>query len=134
MDEIAITLGDKIRRMAMAHNINYMDLANQAGISYGKLCSYTRKAQRSSPPLKEAMKLAVALRVPLDWLANDELGFPPPVPTFLPSGADYNNPPSRGEWHKVLVAFTSLTDAILHHGLEQKRLREARDRSEHVAV
>ena len=67
-------LGDKILELAKMRNLDLEDVAKLAKIPHGTIRSYTRAAQRRIPPLKEALKLARALGVPLDWLADDSAG------------------------------------------------------------
>ena len=70
-----MTFQEKLRRLAPT--INKSRAARAVGLKANAISTYMAKG--SLPRIDIALKIALALGVPLDWLADDQQDFPPPA-------------------------------------------------------
>lgn len=72
---MAVELAEKLRRVRAGRS--YADVAREVGCSPGNIRKI--EAEASRPGFDLGMRLARALGVPAEWLADDEADWPPPA-------------------------------------------------------
>lgn len=77
---------EKLRVLLAAKRVSQKRLASSLGISKSTLNDYL--TEKSKPQIDTALKLARALQVPLEWLADDCLDYPPPGRELVPTTMD----------------------------------------------
>jgi transcriptional regulator with XRE-family HTH domain len=70
----------KLQQIIEQRGLTKARLAQAADLTESTVSSYFTKRE-SMPRLDIAMKLCRVLKVPLDWLADDSQGWPPPAPS-----------------------------------------------------
>ncbi|MGA2443341.1 MAG: helix-turn-helix transcriptional regulator [Tepidisphaeraceae bacterium] len=73
-----MTFQEKLRRLAPT--VNKSRAARAVGLKENAISTYMAKG--SLPRIDIALKIATALNVPLDWLADDRRDWPPPMPVI----------------------------------------------------
>jgi transcriptional regulator with XRE-family HTH domain len=74
-----MTFHEKLRMRVEALGLNKARAAREAGLPESTISSYLSK-DKSLPRIDIAFKIARAIGVPLDWLADDKANWPPPIP------------------------------------------------------
>lgn len=72
-----MTFHEKLRRRVAELGINKAKAAREVGLPESTISSYLAK-EGSLPRIDIALKIARAIRVPLEWLADDSKDWPPP--------------------------------------------------------
>jgi transcriptional regulator with XRE-family HTH domain len=70
---------EKLRTRVEALGLNKARAARDAGLPESTISSYLSK-HKSLPRIDIAFKIAKAIGVPLEWLADDRADWPPPIP------------------------------------------------------
>ena len=69
-----MTLGEKITMLRKKKNLSQLELANKVGVSRDTIGKYERND--ITPTVDKAKKIANSLKVSLDYLVSDKVGFP----------------------------------------------------------
>ena len=77
----AMTFHEKLRIRVEAIGLNKARAAREVGLPESTISSYLSK-DKSLPRIDIAFKIARAVGVPLEWLADDNANWPPPIPVL----------------------------------------------------
>ena len=101
-------------------------LSQKAGLPSTAISDYISKGN-VLPRVDKALSLARALAVPLEWLADDAQGWPPPEPTSPPSASDLSDRKLMGEVvrRRRLVRMNALESLEIAEGTDWASVRRA---------
>ncbi len=108
-------LRDKIARVAKERKLELTEVAKLTGIPYGTLRNYLRPGSERSPSVQTGIALAKALNVDIEWLFDDNRGWP-----IL----DYHEPPpfNMVAWPPKGVTWPAVTVALAGYVQDLSRL------------
>jgi len=96
---------EKLVRMAKSRGWDLKWIAHCAEIPYNSLRRYAREGSTAAPDAPKGIRLAKMLGVPVEWLFDDDQGWPPPPPWQKgPPFPIYPWPPHGISWAEVQYA------------------------------
>jgi len=100
-------LGEKILRLAKEQGLTLRAISRDSHVPYNTLRAYTRPNSLTVPTAPTGLALARSLRVPCEWLFDDEQSWPPPALIAGPPFPISPWPPDEITWDEVRVALMS---------------------------